>query len=154
MGIVTWLLGALPFPSSEADSTYFSVSCNPCPLLSDLSFPLTPCWALQHGGGLSEFAVVSENAIAPAPSSLPVAEAAAIPLAGMTALQGLKMSGIIKLKGSTWDGEGCYKGRVLVANATGGVGHFAVQVRSPAPVYSLVVITAHIVLRASASTSE
>ncbi len=47
-------------------------------------------------------------------------QAAALPLAGMTALQGLRDRGGLPLAGATQ--------RVLVIGASGGVGHFAVQI--------------------------
>jgi NADPH:quinone reductase-like Zn-dependent oxidoreductase len=54
------------------------------------------------------------------PSAMTFADAAAIPLAGMTALQGLRDGGKLPLRGAMQ--------RVLVVGASGGVGHFAVQI--------------------------
>lgn len=69
-----------------------------------------------HGGGYAERAVVSQQAIAAKPSHLDHAHAAAIPLAGQTAWQGLFKHGRLK-KGQS----------VLIHGGSGGVGHFAIQ---------------------------
>ncbi len=71
----------------------------------------------RHGGGYAEHAVVGESAAALKPDRLTFEEAAAIPLAALTALQALRD------KGELAEGE-----RVLVNGASGGVGHFAVQI--------------------------
>ncbi|HBL28800.1 MAG TPA: zinc-binding alcohol dehydrogenase [Acidobacteria bacterium] len=69
-----------------------------------------------HGGGYAEHVLVAEAATAPKPARLSFEEAAAVPLAGLTALQALRD------KGELAEGES-----VLVHGAAGGVGHFAVQ---------------------------
>jgi NADPH:quinone reductase-like Zn-dependent oxidoreductase len=69
-----------------------------------------------YGGGYAEKAVVEERAIAAKPSGLDHVHAAAIPLAGQTAWQGLFRRGQLKA-GET----------VLIHGGSGGVGHFAVQ---------------------------
>ncbi|HVX75339.1 MAG TPA: NADP-dependent oxidoreductase [Bradyrhizobium sp.] len=69
-----------------------------------------------HGGGYAERAVVDQKAIAAKPSGLDHVHAAAIPLAGQTAWQGLFRYGRLK-KGQS----------VLIHGGSGGVGHFAVQ---------------------------
>jgi NADPH:quinone reductase-like Zn-dependent oxidoreductase len=69
------------------------------------------------GAASAEYAVVDEQAAARAPVNLPLAEAAAIPLAGLTALQSLRDLGGIAANQ-----------RVLIVGAAGGVGHFAVQI--------------------------
>lgn len=69
------------------------------------------------GAASAEYAVVEEQAAARAPANLPLTEAAAIPLAGLTALQSLRDLGGIAA------GQ-----RVLIVGAAGGVGHFAVQI--------------------------
>ncbi len=66
-------------------------------------------------GAFAEYAVAPETALWPKPTSLSFDEAAAIPTAGCTALQGLRRGGIRS-------GQ-----RVLVHGASGGVGTFAVQ---------------------------
>ena len=68
------------------------------------------------GGAFSEF-VVASAAVARKPSGLSFEEAAAVPLAGFTALQGLRDHGRVE--------AGM---RVLVNGAAGGVGTFAVQI--------------------------
>lgn len=70
-----------------------------------------------QGGGYAEYALVGEEAAAPKPASLSFEEAAAVPLAALTALQALRD------KGELEEGE-----RLLVNGGSGGVGHFAVQI--------------------------
>jgi NADPH:quinone reductase-like Zn-dependent oxidoreductase len=67
-------------------------------------------------GGFAEYACVPEDRFAPKPSNLTPEEAAAVPMAALTALQGLRDIGKIR-KGQ----------RVLINGASGGVGTFAVQ---------------------------
>ena len=69
------------------------------------------------GGAYAEYAVARESSLAPKPPSLSFEEAAAVPLAGLTALQALRD------RGELAPGE-----RLLVNGASGGVGHFAVQI--------------------------
>jgi NADPH:quinone reductase-like Zn-dependent oxidoreductase len=69
-----------------------------------------------YGGGYAEKAVVDERAIAAKPSGLNHVQAAAIPLAGQTAWQGLFRHGRLMA------GQ-----RVLIHGGSGGVGHFAIQ---------------------------
>ncbi|MEH2249495.1 NAD(P)-dependent alcohol dehydrogenase [Nostoc sp.] len=69
------------------------------------------------GGGYAEFAVVPENLVALKPTNLSYEEAASVPLAALTALQGLRDQGNIQT-GQT----------VLINGAAGGVGSFAVQI--------------------------
>ena len=69
-----------------------------------------------YGGGYAEQVVLDEKAIAAKPSGLDDVHAAAIPLAGQTAWQGLFRYG--RLKGGQ---------SVLIHGGSGGVGHFAVQ---------------------------
>jgi NADPH:quinone reductase-like Zn-dependent oxidoreductase len=69
-----------------------------------------------YGGGYSEKVVVDEAAIAAKPSSLDYVHAAAIPLAGQTAWQGLFRHGQLEAGQS-----------VLIHGGSGGVGHFAIQ---------------------------
>ncbi len=68
-------------------------------------------------GSLAEYACAPASAFAPKPSSLSCQEAAAMPMAGVTALQGLRD------KGNVRSGQ-----RVLINGASGGVGTFAVQI--------------------------
>lgn len=69
------------------------------------------------GGGYAEFAAVPENLVALKPTNLNYEEAAAVPLAALTALQALRNEGNIQT-GQT----------VLINGAAGGVGIFAVQI--------------------------
>ncbi|KAK2379540.1 chloroplast envelope quinone oxidoreductase protein [Trifolium repens] len=75
----------------------------------------------QYGGGLAEFAVASESLTAARPSEVSAAEAASLPIAGLTARDALIEIGGVKL-----DGTGEPK-NILVTAASGGVGVFAVQ---------------------------
>lgn len=70
-----------------------------------------------YGGGYAEYATCRERGIARIPDSMTFSQAAAIPLAGSTALQSLRDHGKIR-KGD----------RVLINGASGGVGMFAVQI--------------------------
>lgn len=73
---------------------------------------------LDHGyGGFAEYASVPVTVAAPKPASLSFEEAAAVPMAAVTALQGLRRHGELQPTQ-----------RVLVNGATGGVGTFAVQI--------------------------
>ena len=67
-------------------------------------------------GAYAEFASAPDTALAPKPATLSFEEAAALPTAGCTALQGLR-------KGQIQRGK-----RVLINGASGGVGTFAVQI--------------------------
>src|SRR6056297_1228777 len=71
----------------------------------------------KYGGALAEFAVGHENCFALQPQNISDAEAAAFPMASLTALQALR------------DKAGLQKGQsVLILGASGGVGHMAIQV--------------------------
>jgi NADPH:quinone reductase-like Zn-dependent oxidoreductase len=71
----------------------------------------------KRRGGYAERAVVKESAAALNSASLSFAEAAALPIAGCTALQPLRDVGGLREGGS-----------VLIHGGAGGVGHFAVQI--------------------------
>lgn len=71
----------------------------------------------RPGGTSAEYATVGEQAAARMPANLTPHEAAAMPLAGLTALQCLRDLG------RTASGK-----RVLIIGASGGVGHLAVQI--------------------------
>jgi NADPH:quinone reductase-like Zn-dependent oxidoreductase len=73
---------------------------------------------LDHGyGGFAEYASVPIGALASKPTTLTFSEAAAVPMAGVTALQGLRHHGQIE------PGQ-----KVLINGGSGGVGTFAVQI--------------------------
>ena len=71
----------------------------------------------NSGGGYADYACVSEDRLAPKPEGTTFEEAAAIPIAAITALQGLRDKGEIQ------SGQ-----KVLINGAGGGVGTFAVQI--------------------------
>lgn len=71
----------------------------------------------DSGGGFAEFATVGEDLLAQKPANLSFERAAAVPLAGLTALQALRNHGRLEA------GQ-----RVLIIGASGGVGTFAVQI--------------------------
>jgi NADPH:quinone reductase-like Zn-dependent oxidoreductase len=68
-------------------------------------------------GVFAEYVCVSEDLLAPKPANLSFEQAAAVPLAASTALQGLRDHGGIA------PGQ-----KVLIIGASGGVGNFAVQI--------------------------
>lgn len=67
-------------------------------------------------GALAEYMLADANLIAPKPSTLSMAEAAAIPLVGITAYEGL-------IRAQVGSGQ-----KVLVHGGAGGVGHIAIQI--------------------------
>jgi NADPH:quinone reductase-like Zn-dependent oxidoreductase len=69
-----------------------------------------------EGGSYAEYASVPEDQLVPMPANLSFVQAAAVPISGLAALQGLRDIGEVQA------GQ-----RVLVIGAAGGVGSFAVQ---------------------------
>ncbi|MGV6876263.1 NADP-dependent oxidoreductase [Pseudochelatococcus sp. B33] len=68
------------------------------------------------GGAQSDYVLVDAGLLAAAPKAIDMVQAAAVPLAGLTAWQGL------------FDHGGLREGqRVLIHGGAGGVGHFAIQ---------------------------
>jgi NADPH:quinone reductase-like Zn-dependent oxidoreductase len=82
-------------------------------VIGDDVFSLTP---FDRDGVAAEFAVVPAAFLAPKPRGLSHVESAALPLAGLTAWQGLFVHGELQPNQ-----------RVLILGATGGVGHLATQ---------------------------
>src|SRR5206468_7983709 len=80
---------------------------------SDEVYALTP---FDRDGVAAEYAVVPADVLAPKPLRLSHVEAAALPMGGLTAWQGLFVHGRL-----------ARAERVLVTGASGGVGHIAVQ---------------------------
>jgi NADPH:quinone reductase-like Zn-dependent oxidoreductase len=73
---------------------------------------------LDHGlGGFAEYVSVPREVMSVKPANLSFEEAAAVPMAAVTALQGLRYHGEIQA------GQ-----RVLINGASGGIGTFAVQI--------------------------
>jgi NADPH:quinone reductase-like Zn-dependent oxidoreductase len=68
-------------------------------------------------GAFAEYACASESALVPKPSNVNFEQAASVPIAAFTALQGLRFNGQIRPGHS-----------VLINGAAGGVGTFAVQI--------------------------
>jgi NADPH:quinone reductase-like Zn-dependent oxidoreductase len=75
------------------------------------------CLDQRHGGAYAEYALAAQAVTAAIPAALSFEEAAAIPLAALTALQALRD------KANLQPGD-----EVLINGASGGVGHFAVQI--------------------------
>ena len=73
-------------------------------------------YALLPQGGFAEYVSVPQSLLAPKPKNLSYEQAAAVPMAGITALLGLRDQGRLR------PGQ-----KVLVTGASGGVGTFAVQ---------------------------
>jgi NADPH:quinone reductase-like Zn-dependent oxidoreductase len=71
----------------------------------------------ERDGAFAEYVCAKVNSIAPKPANLTFEQAAAVPMAGFTALQGLRDKG--RLQAGQW---------VLVNGGAGGVGTFAVQI--------------------------
>jgi NADPH:quinone reductase-like Zn-dependent oxidoreductase len=71
----------------------------------------------EHGGGCAEYAVANRSGVALKPRELSWDEAAALPLAALTALQALRDAADLR------SGQ-----RIAIVGAAGGVGHFAVQI--------------------------
>jgi NADPH:quinone reductase-like Zn-dependent oxidoreductase len=80
----------------------------------DAVFAMTP---IRAGGACAEYTAVPAALVAHTPRALSPNEAAALPLAGLTALQGLRDQARLRAGQS-----------LLVIGASGGVGHFAVQI--------------------------
>ncbi|WP_322101635.1 NADP-dependent oxidoreductase [Paraburkholderia sp. J41] len=86
----------------------------------------------QGQGALADYVAVSASALAGVPSSCPIDAAGALPLAALTAWQGLFDQGKLQ------SGE-----RVLIQGASGGVGRFAVAFARHCGAHVLVTASAH-----------
>lgn len=106
---------AFPFvPGADVAGVVDAVGPGPSRFVpGDRVFTLLPTLA---GGACAGFALAADPAVARVPDGTTLADAAAVPLAALTALQSLENVGLAA-------GE-----RVLVNGASGGVGSFAVQV--------------------------
>jgi NADPH:quinone reductase-like Zn-dependent oxidoreductase len=106
---LTWPVDRLPaIPSYELSGVVAEG-----PSAGDDVFALTP---FDRDGVAAEYAVVPASVLAPKPRGLTHLESAALPLAGLSAWQGLFDHGRLR------DDE-----RLRVLGPTGGVGHLAVQ---------------------------
>lgn len=85
-----------------------------------------------RSGAYAEYVVASQDSLARKPADLGFAEAASVPLAGVTALQGLRDSGKVRA------GH-----RVLINGASGGVGTFAVQIAKSLGAHVIAVCSRH-----------
>lgn len=77
----------------------------------------------HRGGGLAEQVLVEQDRAARVPDEVAAPEAAAVTLAGLTAVQALHRSGRLRDR----RGPDAGPARVLVSGAAGGIGAFAVQ---------------------------
>ncbi|KAM3237749.1 hypothetical protein P3L10_012779 [Capsicum annuum] len=75
----------------------------------------------QNGGGLSEYVVAKESLTVTRPVEVSAAEGAGLLIAGLTALQALVYAAGVQLDGTE------PRKNILVTAASGGVGHYAVQ---------------------------
>lgn len=67
-------------------------------------------------GTFAQYCLVAQDALTPAPKTIPLSKAGAIPLAALTAWQGLTLHGELRMGQS-----------VFIHGGAGGTGHFAVQ---------------------------
>jgi NADPH:quinone reductase-like Zn-dependent oxidoreductase len=110
-----WPVDRLPaIPSYELSGVVAAVAPDVMGVsVGDAVYALTP---FDRDGVAATFAAVPASVLAPKPSTLDHVESAAIPLAALTAWQGLFDYGRLE------DGQ-----RVLITGAAGGVGHLATQ---------------------------
>ena len=79
----------------------------------------------MNAGACADFAVAGTAELVAMPEAMPYDIAAALPLAGMTALQALRDGAGLPMDGSA-------RQRVLVVGASGGVGHIGLQIAKAA----------------------
>jgi NADPH:quinone reductase-like Zn-dependent oxidoreductase len=109
-----WASDRLPaIPSHELSGVVASVGPDADVAVGDEVYALAD---FDRDGAAAEYAVVRAELLAPRPRNLDHVESAAMPLAGLSAWQGLFLHGELE------EGQ-----RVLIHGATGGVGHLAVQ---------------------------
>lgn len=109
-------LGCAPFVPGF-DIAGEVVACGPAVTAFAVGDPVMAL--LDHGGGgQAEQVLLPQRRAARAPRSVPVEQAAALPLAGLTALQALRGRAALHSRGSR---------RVLVNGASGGIGSYGVQ---------------------------
>ena len=95
---------------------------------------------LDRGGALAELRAVEENRVRLIPEGMSFSEAASLPVAALTALNGLRKCGLGR-DTEVHDGSGTQgpassgkqepdggRKEILINGGTGGVGHFAVQI--------------------------
>lgn len=116
---VTW--GRMPFvPGFDVAGRVLAVG----PAVTAFSLGDRVAALLPHrGGGLAEQVLVGQERAAVVPDEVAAADAAAVTLAGLTALQALHRHGRLRER----TGPGGRPTRVLVSGAAGGIGSFAVQ---------------------------
>jgi NADPH:quinone reductase-like Zn-dependent oxidoreductase len=85
-----------------------------------------------HGGGYAQKVVMAQDAVAAKPANLDHVHAAAVPLAGQTAWQGLFRYGEVQ------SGH-----RILIHGGSGGVGHFAIQFAKARGAYVATTVSSH-----------
>jgi NADPH:quinone reductase-like Zn-dependent oxidoreductase len=112
---LTWPVDRLPaIPSYELSGVVADVGPDVHDVAADDEvFALTP---FDRDGVAAEYAIVPADVLAPRPQTLTHVESAALPLAGLSAWQGLFEHGRLQ------EGE-----RVRVLGTSGGVGHLAAQ---------------------------
>ncbi|MDB5053349.1 MAG: NADPH:quinone reductase [Bacilli bacterium] len=88
----------------------------------------TRVFGLVHSGSWAELVAVPTNLLAEIPENVTFAQAATLPIAGLTALKALEKCGFLLNR------------KVLVTGASGGVGHFACQLAQQAGAE----VTAHV----------
>jgi NADPH:quinone reductase-like Zn-dependent oxidoreductase len=120
---LSWPAERLPaIPSYELSGVVAAIGASAAvPAVGDAVYALTP---FDRDGVAAEYAVVPARVLAPRPRSLSGPEVAALPLAGLSAWQGLFVHGRLQR------GE-----RVLIHGAAGGVGHLATQLANWAGAY-------------------
>ncbi|KAL5201315.1 hypothetical protein ABZP36_035669 [Zizania latifolia] len=145
--VLTALLHRVTFSKKRLTPLMFSPSKDDMELLVDMtrqgmlkpvvdsSYPLSRAaegWAIsmaghatgKRGGGFAEYAVAQASLTVARPPEVSSAEGACLPLAAVTALQSLRAAGV------GLDARGGDPKNILVTTASGGVGHFAVQLAS------------------------